>query len=136
MIKEGYERIYPFEEALKAEKIRVKDEHFKYTNLQYYYNYLYFSSGCYAAQVSRYLSEFPREQLEIILFDDLKNDPVRVTQGVYDFLGVDRYFIPHVDVFNKNQSLFSVPIQYFVKPLSETGATVAMVTGELFRLRL
>ena len=43
MIKEGYEGVYPFEEALDVEKVRIKDEHFKYINPQYYHNYLYFA---------------------------------------------------------------------------------------------
>jgi len=52
--------IAPFEKTLIAEKDRLVDQHFKYHNPQYYYNYLYIHSGLYAAQVERYLKAFQR----------------------------------------------------------------------------
>ena len=115
MIREGYEWIAPFEKTLIVEKDRLADQHFKYHNLEYYYNYLYVHSGLYAAQVERYLKAFPKEQLHIILFDELETNPVAITQRIYDFLGVDSSFIPLVKIHNKTQIPFSVPAQYFIK---------------------
>lgn len=115
MIREGYEWIAPFEKALIAEKDRLADQHFKYHNPEYYYNYLYVDSGLYAAQIERYLKTFPREQLHVILFEALKTNPVATTQRVYDFLGVDSSFIPQTKVHNKAQIPLSVPAQYFIK---------------------
>lgn len=44
--------------------------------------------GCYAEYVANYLECFPREQVHISLFDDLKQDPQKHALRVFDFLGV------------------------------------------------
>lgn len=115
MIREGYEWIYPFEKALIAEEERYISEKFKHHNVQYYYNYLYFYSGLYKEQIKRYLELFSIEQIHIILFDDLQNNPVATTQRIYRFLGVNHNFIPTIEVYNKTQIPLSVPIQYFIR---------------------
>lgn len=115
MIREGYEWIYPFEKALIKEKDRLKNTHFKNDNPQYYYNYLYFTSGLYSEQVKRYLNAFPQKQILILLFEDLTADPIAVIQRIYDFLGVDCDFIPKIKIHNKTKIPFSAPIQYFTK---------------------
>ena len=115
MIREGYEWIYPFEKALIAEEERYISENFKHHNIQYYHNYLYFYSGLYKEQIKRYLEVFKKEQINIILFDDLKNDPITITQQIYRFIGVDNTFIPKIEVYNKSQIPLSVPMQYFIR---------------------
>ena len=115
MIREGYEWIYPFEKALIAEKDRIADEYFKYNNPHYFYNYLYFNSGLYAEQINRYLKLFPRKQILVMLFEDLKTNPVGTTQQVYKFLGVDSDFIPKIEIHNSSRTPISVPAQYFIK---------------------
>jgi hypothetical protein len=48
----------------------------------YYYNLLPF------------FQLFPRENLMVLFFDDLKTDPARFARKIYQFLGVDRAFVP------------------------------------------
>lgn len=48
----------------------------------------------YHDQLSRYFERFPREQLCVVLFDDLRRDAVALTQRVYEFVGVDHSFVP------------------------------------------
>lgn len=52
-------------------------------------SHLYVEMGQYAAQVQRYLDVFPREQVRIYLFDDLKADAAGVVDDMLRFLGVD-----------------------------------------------
>jgi hypothetical protein len=52
-------------------------------------SHLYVEMGQYAAQVKRYLDTFPREQVRIYLFDDLKADAASVIDDMLRFLGVD-----------------------------------------------
>jgi hypothetical protein len=52
--------------------------------------------GFYGRHVARYLDAFPREQLKVVLFDDLKADLPGVLRDVYAFLGVDPGFVPEV----------------------------------------
>lgn len=101
MVNHGYEWIYPFEKALDAESERKSDLSFRRRNPQYFYNYMYFESGLYFEQISRYYKEFPSEQIKVILLDDLKQKPIETTQSIYTFLNVSNSFVPSIDVHNK-----------------------------------
>lgn len=48
--------------------------------------------GFYIHHLTRYLELFPREQLLILLFDDLKSDPVNFLAEMYRFIGVSDDF--------------------------------------------
>lgn len=50
--------------------------------------------GRYATHLRRYLDVFPREQVLVQLFDDLKADPQGYADAVFDFLGVPRLALP------------------------------------------
>lgn len=50
--------------------------------------------GRYHEQLRRYFDLFPREQLRVVLFDDFKHNALELTQNVYEFVGVDRSFVP------------------------------------------
>jgi hypothetical protein len=53
--------------------------------------------GRYDTQLSRYYKAFPREQMHVLLFDDLKQNPVETVQQMYRFLDVDPSFVPDFD---------------------------------------
>lgn len=111
MVWYGYEWVFPFEKALAIERERSRGENFKFCNPQYYYNYLYFDSGKYSSQIENYKRVFPENQIHIILFEDLIANTVPVVQAVYDFLGVDRKFVPQVKAHNKSSKIFSASLQ-------------------------
>lgn len=50
--------------------------------------------GSYHEQLSRYFGLFPREQIHVILFDDLKRDAREVLRELYRFVGVEPDFTP------------------------------------------
>jgi hypothetical protein len=50
--------------------------------------------GRYHEMLSRYFDLFPREQIHVFLFDDLKRAPANVVRDVYAFVGVDPAFSP------------------------------------------
>jgi hypothetical protein len=45
--------------------------------------------GRYHEQLARYFDAFPRDQIHVSLFDDLKRDALETTRSVYRFVGVD-----------------------------------------------
>lgn len=49
----------------------------------------YLDRGYYLEQIERYLKLFPREQMKVILFEDLTGNPGRVVNDVVHFLGLD-----------------------------------------------
>lgn len=53
--------------------------------------------GRYHEQLARYFDAFPREQIHVFLFDDLKRNPLGVVQDLYRFVGVDPAFVPDFD---------------------------------------
>jgi hypothetical protein len=49
----------------------------------------YLAPSRYALQIEQYLEHFPREQLLVLLSEDLRNDRAATLRRVYRFLGVD-----------------------------------------------
>jgi len=86
----------------------------------------------YHAQLERYYAAFPRSQIHVSLFDDLRRNPLDLVREVYRFVGVDPSFSPDfgtphaigglptsrlLEALLTNRAVHSV-----VKPLMPTGA--------------
>ena len=84
--REGREPLADFSAALKEEENRIeaKWEHlWHYTRVGFYYT-----------QLKRYFTTFPADQIAVYLFDEFKAQPLEITQKIFQFLNVDRNFIP------------------------------------------
>lgn len=114
MIREGWEWLSPFEKALEAEEERWNNIKFRESVL-YQYVYFYSCFALYSKQIKRYLAVFPREKVKIILFDDLKINPIETVKDIYSFLEVDSKFTPEIDIFNKSNVPMSVYWHFILK---------------------
>ena len=56
--------------------------------------YHYKSKGYYTEQLERYFTLFPKENIKVLLFEDLVNNPIETTQELFKFLNIDKSFIP------------------------------------------
>jgi len=56
--------------------------------------YHYKGKGYYADQLERYFTLFPKENIKVLLFEDLVKDPIKTTQEVFKFLDIDNVFMP------------------------------------------
>ena len=56
--------------------------------------YHYKDKGYYAEQLERYYTLFQEENIKILLFEDLVNNPIKTTQELFKFLNIDKSFIP------------------------------------------
>ena len=56
--------------------------------------YHYKGKGYYAKQLERYFTLFPKENIKVLLFEDLAKNPIKTTQEVFKFLNIDNSFIP------------------------------------------
>jgi hypothetical protein len=111
----GAERARTFEQALALEPLRSADQRFRRENRLWYGVYQYFESGLYSTQVQRYLETFPREQVRILLYDDLRSDSAATIKQIYKFLGVDDGFQPTTPRYNSSDLMpLSVAFQYAV----------------------
>lgn len=82
-----------FEDALEREEERLSGEVERLTADPAYFshpwwNHTYTSRGLYAEQLERWLAVFPREQLLVLLTDELAEDPGGTYRRVLDFVGV------------------------------------------------
>ena len=50
--------------------------------------------GFYDVQLLRYLERFQPQKMMLILYEDIKKDPLPVIQNIFQFLGVEKEFIP------------------------------------------
>jgi hypothetical protein len=50
--------------------------------------------GFYYKHLKKYFEVFPRENILVLIYEDLKKNPLRFIQGIYSFLGVDSSFVP------------------------------------------
>ena len=62
----------------------------------------YLDSGFYAEQITRYLQYYPEDQLHVILFEDLINDPIQTIRSLRLFLGLDQDNFTPEYVIHKN----------------------------------
>lgn len=51
-------------------------------------------AGFYFHHISQFLNYFSPEQIKVVFFDDMKNDPAAFLKDVYSFLEVDSSFVP------------------------------------------
>ncbi len=49
--------------------------------------------GLYAAQLDRYYARFPKEQMLVLIYEDIKKDPIGFMRRIYEFLGIDASFV-------------------------------------------
>lgn len=89
--REGYETL-SFEAALEMEEQRIKNN---WAHLWHYKQ-----AGFYSKQLKPYLNLFERNQIKILLFDDLCKDSTALLREIYDFLGAETDFIPDLEKRN------------------------------------
>jgi len=68
-------KLPPFEEIIKKEKEFV-------------------SQGFYYKHLQNYLKYFPRKNLLIVIYEDIEKNPRDFIQRIYEFLGINKDFIP------------------------------------------
>jgi hypothetical protein len=99
----GNENIPDFEQALEAEEDRRNGR--RIPQLAHSpESLLYTEVAKYSEQVKRYFEVFDREQVHIIIFDDLINDTAGIYKATLKFLDVNPGFQPpSYDIFNPHR---------------------------------
>ncbi len=120
LMRADWEPLNDFSQALREEEARIRGN--------WGFLYRYQDLGFYYAQLKRYFEIFDSTQIRVYLYDDLKNNPVRVLQDIFKFIGVDEAFVPDTSTkFNisgipKNKVLHNFltgenPIKTVLRPL-------------------
>ncbi|NEO99850.1 MAG: sulfotransferase [Symploca sp. SIO2E9] len=92
----GQDHLTHFSQAIKAEDIYVP-------NIWWGYRH-YVRLGFYYCQLQRYFDVFSPDLIKIYLFEDLKANPTRVLQDIFQFVEVDSNLVPDTST-KHNQSL-------------------------------
>ena len=74
----------------------------------------YKEHGLYAKQLSILFNYFKKEQVCILLFNDLKKEPFKEIKRVFEFLGVDPTFKPKLNYLNETGEPRSKLINQFI----------------------
>ena len=88
LLRDGDETIKDFDQALQAEKERIKQ------NWEGIWHYQ--KRGLYYTQLKRYFNLFERKQLRIYLYEDFRDNSQYVLQDIFNFLTLDYSFIPDI----------------------------------------
>jgi hypothetical protein len=112
MVREGYEDAPTFAEALEREPVRLHDPVFRAQCPQFFPDYLYFTTGLYFEQVSRYIETFGPDRVKVYLFEEFVKQPVPVCQDAFRFLGVNADFVPKMEIHNEGCIPESIALQY------------------------
>lgn len=107
MLFDGDETLPTFEQGLAAEDERVAN---KTTQTVWYRRMVR-----YTDQVKRYFDAFGREQVHVIIYDDLQADTTKVYRETLEFLQVDTNFQPDFRVVNANSRIRSAYVRDFIK---------------------
>jgi hypothetical protein len=74
-------------------------------------DFTYLEHGFYYEQVRHCLKIFPKEQLLVLDYDDLKNKPLALLKSTFGFLNVDEDFQPNLEAKNVTGELKSKFLQ-------------------------
>jgi len=61
---------------------------------------LFIDAGNYAKYLKMIYKYFPKEQVMVVLCDEIKENPVKVCRGIFNWLGVDATFVPEIKIHN------------------------------------
>jgi len=107
----------PAERAFSAYMHVVRDRREPAGPLWHYRN-----CGFYFEQLTRYFNLFPKDQIQVFTYEDLRSDQEGVLKNIFKFLDVDTNFIPDISVkFNvsgkqKSKLLHSLTLGLFNNP--------------------
>ena len=65
--------------------------------------------GYYARQLRPFYKLFPRDQILVLLQEDLQKSPAATMKKVYAFLGLEQSFLPHIDVQHNKSGIPKYP---------------------------
>jgi len=103
LVYEGIEEHRDFETALRATEERRWERPDVRRRVRVAAALDYFRVVDFVSQLRRYEEWIPREQIHVVLFDDLQRDPAGVFERVLRFLDVDAGFRVSFDAHNKNK---------------------------------
>jgi len=117
MVQEGYEWANSFERALQLESTRKNKNIPNLFEPEYYWNYMYYSSGLYFKQIKLYYDLFDKVNIFVIKFDELVKNPNSVYRKVCYFLNIS-YESISIEKKNESKSVYSSILSFFGRKIN------------------
>ncbi len=111
----GWENFKGFSEALDAEERRRQGIDVP-SNVYSPKFLMYREIAAFSRHIERFYSVFSRNQVLVVLLDDLKADPAKTYRRVLEFLEVDPEFKPDFHVANANKEIRSELLRKIITP--------------------
>jgi len=103
-LAETREDIEDFEKALELEESRKQGKNIpKRTRCPAYH--LYKTRTDYLNQIKRFTALFPKEQIQVLIFEDFKKDNSKYLKKIIKFLGINENYVPESKIINKNKTV-------------------------------
>jgi len=124
--RDGIEPLADFAAALDAEDRRIAQG--------WWSKYHYRNHGYYARHLRRYLELFPRQQMLMVLYDDMVADCPGFLKRICAFLGVDENYA--FDTSQRDNVTLGIPRTFFLRRLLRPVAPAKRVTEGTAPLKL
>jgi len=79
--------------------------------------------GLYYEHVKRYIETFPKQNVKIIIYDDLKNDTLSVMREICRFLEIDENYIFNIDL-SKKYNVSLIPKNLYLHMFATRGRKI------------
>jgi len=135
LLVEPAETVEDFETALSLESQRRAGKNLP-PFTQWPGKFLYSERVKYYDQVSRYYDVFDKSQIQVIIYDDFKQDNAGVYRGVLEFLEVNTSFIPKLVQANVSKRPRSIKLSLWVTHYSLTKKAIKLLSTRRFYQRI
>lgn len=105
-IRDGYEPINKFENAIKEEEDRIKRG--------WSWNWHYIKLGFYHNQLRRYYKNFNKSQIKIYIYEDFIYEQKKFFESLFNFIEVEKFFKPNT---SKKYNVTGIPYNKFLHKL-------------------
>jgi hypothetical protein len=122
MLNETMETYENLEDALDAEDSRKKES--SLDPKKYHPHLFYREQARYAGMVKKYLDHFDKEQIFIIIFDDMVKDVAKVYKNTCNFLEIDDKFQPTFEIQNARRAYRSKQLQILFKKTPDSAKKI------------
>ncbi len=103
-LRHGHDDVLSFQQAIELEPVRRQGMHLPIGS-GYPLCLQYRAMASFSRQIERYLVAFGREQIKIILLDDMARAPRAVLDSVLEFLGLEIGYPAELSVHNERVTL-------------------------------
>lgn len=118
-----------FEEALQQEETRIHKDDFGLID-----PWSYKRSGLYFSIIEKYLKYFPKENLKVILLDDLKSSAIKTCNEVFEFLNLKKFDVTILEDDKINKA--SLPTNKFIQRNLTKPSTITFLISNILRYTL